>query len=64
MLIANHLTEHGIPNAGVRERTEIADRFLILQEEQKYQATRGPHPPELPGIEPPIKEDILLHLHV
>jgi hypothetical protein len=26
MLIANHWTEHGIPNEGVKERTEGAER--------------------------------------
>jgi hypothetical protein len=25
MLAANHWTEHGVPNGGVRERTEVAE---------------------------------------
>jgi hypothetical protein len=27
MLAANHWTEHGVPNKGVRERTEGSEKF-------------------------------------
>jgi hypothetical protein len=34
MLAANHWSEHGVPNGGVRERTEGAEGICIPEEEQ------------------------------
>ena len=54
MLTANHWTEHGVPNGGVREGTEgdvvvcnPIGRTTILANET----------PELAGTKPPTKED-------
>jgi hypothetical protein len=42
MLAASHWTEHGVPNGGVRGKTEWAGGVCNLKEEQQYQLTRPP----------------------
>jgi len=45
MLVANHLTEKGIPNGGVTERTEGAEGFATHKKNHNINQL---HPPELP----------------
>jgi hypothetical protein len=60
MLAANHQTEKGNPNGGVRGRTERADRVCnpigrtIISNNQ----TPPPQKKKLPGNKPPTKEYI------
>jgi hypothetical protein len=59
MLAANHYTEHGvpngIPNGGVRERTEGTEWFCNLIGRTIISTNQTPHQ-ELPGTKPPTKE--------
>jgi hypothetical protein len=48
MLTANHWTEHGVLNGGIRERTEGAEGVC--------NNINQPNPPEFPGTKPPTKE--------
>ena len=53
---ANHWTEHGISNGGVRERAERSWRCLQLHRKNNNINQPDPWPPELPETKPPTKE--------
>jgi hypothetical protein len=57
MFAANHWTEHGVPNRGVRERTEVVEEVCNLQPPDF-------HPPELPGSKLSTKEYEWNQLHI
>jgi hypothetical protein len=63
MFIANHWTEHGVLNGGVREKTEGAEGLCNLIGRTIISTNQTP-PPELPGTKPPTKEHTWLHLHM
>jgi hypothetical protein len=52
MLTANHWTEHGVSNGGVRERTEEAEGDC----KPIGRRTIPTNHPELPQTKPPTKE--------
>ena len=55
MLTANHWIEHGVPNGGVRERTEGAD--AVCNSHRKNNNINHPDPsPKLPDTKPLTKE--------
>ena len=56
MLAANHWTEHGDPNGGVRERTKGAEGVYNPIRRTTISTNQTPPPPELPGTKPPTKE--------
>jgi hypothetical protein len=54
MLTANHWTEHGDPNGGVRERTEGAER--VCSPIGRTTISTNQTPPDLHRTKPPTKE--------
>ena len=58
MLTANHWPDHGVPNRGVRERTEGSEDFCNPIGRITISTTRPPPPRELLGTKPPTKEYI------
>jgi hypothetical protein len=63
MLAANHWTEHGVPNRGVRERrTEGDEGNCNLTGRTTISINQTPG--ELPGTKLSIKEYIWLQLHM
>jgi len=54
MLAANHWTEQGEPNAGVREKTEGAEGFCNTIGRTTISTYQTPS--ELPGSKPPNNE--------
>jgi hypothetical protein len=65
MLAANHWTEHGVPNRGVRERTEGDERVCNpIGRTTILTNQTPPHSPELPGTKPSTKEYTWLQMHM
>jgi hypothetical protein len=54
MLTANHWTENGVPNGGVRKRTEGAEE--VCNTTGRTISTNWTPTPELRGTKPPTKE--------
>lgn len=50
MLVANHCTENGVPNGGVRERVEGTEVVYNLV---RTTISTNQNPPELPRTKPP-----------
>jgi hypothetical protein len=62
MLTANHWTERGVPNRGVRERTEGVEEVCNLIERTTMPTNQTP--PELPRTKLSTKEYTRLQLHM
>jgi len=56
MLAANHWTEHGVPNGGIRERIEGAEGVCNPIGRTKISTNQTPSPTELQGTRPQTKE--------
>jgi len=54
MLAANHRTENGVPNGGIRKRTQGAEEVCTHLGRTTISANQTP--PELSGTKPPTKE--------
>jgi hypothetical protein len=56
MLTANHWTEHGVPNRGVRERTEGVEGVCNPIGRTTVSTNQTPSPSRAPGPKPSTKE--------
>jgi len=67
ILAANHLTENGVSNGGVGERTEenegVCNPIGKTTISTIQTPPHRPVPAELPGTKPPTKEDPWLQSH-